>query len=33
MQHNMLICCIKEGTDAYAKFIKDRLRSKTTSNH
>jgi hypothetical protein len=28
---DMLLCCIKEGT--YAKFIKDRLRSKTVSIH
>ena len=30
---DMLLCCIKEGTDAYAKFIKDRLRSKAASIH
>ncbi|CAB3989604.1 Hypothetical predicted protein, partial [Paramuricea clavata] len=29
----MLLCCIKEGTDAYSKFIKDRLRGKTTYIH
>jgi hypothetical protein len=28
---DMLLCCIKEGTDAFAKFIKDRSRSMTTS--
>ena len=30
---DMLLCCVAEGTDVYAKFIEDRLRSKTTSIH
>ena len=30
---DMLLRCIQEGTDAYAKFVQDRLRSKTTSIH
>ena len=30
---DMLLRCIQEGTDAYAKFMQDRLRSKTTSIH
>ena len=33
MNKDMLLCCIKEGTDAYAKFIKDRSSRKTTSIH
>ncbi len=30
---DMLLCCVAEGTDVYAKFIEDQLRSKTTSIH
>jgi hypothetical protein len=29
----MLLCCVAEGTDAYAKFIEERLRNKKTSIH
>ena len=30
---DLMLRCMKEGSDAYAKFIQDRLRSKTTSIH